>query len=216
MAKKTGNRKSRQTDEPEAGTHTDAPEPAVETADATAPRAADTAGGPEAAADEPSATPREDAPAAAGERAAAEQLLRLRADFENYKRRVLREKDELYRRATEDLMAELLPVLDHLEMALKAAEDRADDPFVQGVRLVGDQLMTALGKHGLAPIDAAGEPFDPNLHEAVSHLPSPDTDENHVMVQTRRGYRLGDRLLRAAQVVVSSGAPAAAATAETE
>ncbi len=209
MAKKTGNRKSRSKDEPEAGTHTDAPDPAVEATDATEPRAADTAGGPEAAVDASAATPREATPA-------AEQLLRLRADFENYKRRVLREKDELYRRATEDLMAELLPVLDHLEMALKAAEDRADDPFVQGVRLVGDQLMAALGKHGLAPIDAAGEPFDPNLHEAVSHLPSPDTDENHVMVQTRRGYRLGERLLRAAQVVVSSGAPAAAATAETE
>lgn len=138
---------------------------------------------------------------------ASDQLLRLRADFENYKRRVLREKDELYRRANEDLMQELLPVLDHLDMAFKAADGKQDDPVVQGFQLVADQLLAALGKHGLQPIEAEGAEFDPNLHEAVSHLPSGEVAENHIMVQTRRGYRLGDRLLRASQVVVSSGAP---------
>jgi len=212
MGKQTGNRKPKQTKQKESQAEQPADQSTgkPEQAAGAAGEAAEAVEGQGAPADgQPAAVPRE-------ERAADEQLLRLRADFENYKRRVLREKDELYRRANEDLVSELLPVLDHFEMAMQAAGDRADDPFVQGVRLVGDQLMTALGKHGLAPIDAEGEPFDPNLHEAVSHLPSPDTAENHVMVQTRRGYRLGDRLLRAAQVVVSSGAPAEAAAAETE
>ncbi len=137
-----------------------------------------------------------------------ERLLRLQADFDNYRKRVLREKDELYRRANEDIMEELLPVLDHLEMALgSVGEAHKNDPVVEGFRLVGEQLRCALGKFGLAAIDTDGEEFDPNLHEAIVHMPSEDVPENGLISAIRRGYKLGDRLLRASQVVVSSGAP---------
>ncbi|NQU38604.1 MAG: nucleotide exchange factor GrpE [Lentisphaerae bacterium] len=142
------------------------------------------------------------------------RLLRLQADFDNFKKRTIRERNETYRRANEDLMEEMLPVMDHLELALEAAaQHNADHAMVEGFRLVSDQLCSVLGKFGLTPIDATAAEFDPNLHEAISHLPSPDVAENHVMVMTRRGYKLGDMLLRAAQVVVSSGDPSAVAEA---
>ena len=132
--------------------------------------------------------------------------LRLQADFDNFRKRTLREKSEIYKRANEELMEELLPVLDHLELALSHVNtDGKSDAFIEGVRLVGEQLLVALAKFGLAAVDASGNEFDPNLHEAVSHLPSDAVAENHVMEQTRRGYLLGGKLLRPAQVVVSSG-----------
>jgi molecular chaperone GrpE len=138
------------------------------------------------------------------------RLLRLQADFDNFKKRTIRERNETYRRANEDLMEELLPVMDHMELALDAAAQHdADEAMVEGFRMVSEQLRGALAKFGLTPIDAAAAEFDPNVHEAISHLPSTDVDENHVMIMTRRGYKLGDMLLRAAQVVVSSGDPAA-------
>ncbi len=140
--------------------------------------------------------------------ALSERLLRLQADFENYRRRVQREKEDMYRRANEDIMMELLPVLDHFEMALDSAPQDADHrPFVEGVRLVSSQLSQALRKYGLTPVDAEGAEFNPHEHEAVSHLPSAEVAENVVMAQTRRGYKLGERVLRAAQVVVSCGTP---------
>jgi molecular chaperone GrpE len=138
-----------------------------------------------------------------------DRYLRLQADFDNYRKRVLREKDELYRRANEDIMEELLPVLDHLDLALSAAGDKSDDPVVEGFRLVGDQLVNALGKFGLKVIDAAGEEFDPNLHEAIMHMPTAEVEEDHIVSDARKGYKLGERLLRASQVVVSSGSPEA-------
>lgn len=137
-----------------------------------------------------------------------DRFLRLQADFENFRKRTLREKEDLYHRANTDLMEEILPVLDHQDLAFSSLTDEVKaDPVVQGFKLVSDQLVTALGKFGLTPIDAEGQDFDPNVHEAISHLPSADVEENHVIVQTRRGYMLANRLLRAAQVVVSSGAP---------
>ena len=137
-----------------------------------------------------------------------DRLLRLQADFENFRKRMLREKNDLYRLANQDLMQELMPVLDHLELALAATGEgpSADAAFLHGVRLVWEQLLSALGKFGLSPIDAEGVEFDPNLHEAISHLPSHAVPENGVISQLRRGYRLGERLLRPAQVVVSRGA----------
>ncbi len=145
-------------------------------------------------------------------KALQDRLLRLQADFENFRKRTLREKTELYKNANEDIMLELLPVLDHVELALDAAEKHGADPaFMEGFRLVGEQLSSALGKFGLKAIETDTLPFDPNCHEAVSHLPSAEVDEGHIMAVARRGYRLGDqRVLRAAQVVVSSGAPEAA------
>jgi molecular chaperone GrpE len=144
-----------------------------------------------------------------------EQLIRLQADFENFKKRTIRERNETYRRANEDIMEELLPVMDHMELALDAASQHdADEAIVEGFRLVSGQLRAALAKFGLTPIDATDAEFDPNLHEAISHLPSPDVAENQVIAMTRCGYKLGDRLLRAAQVVVSSGDPSAAVEIE--
>lgn len=133
-------------------------------------------------------------------------LLRLQADFDNFRKRTVRERAELYRCANEDLMQELLPVVDHLCLALTAAEEAGgDDPFVSGVKLVSDQLLTALGKFGMAPIETDNRQFDPNSHEAISYIPSPGHAEGAIIAETRKGYMLGGRVLRASQVVVASG-----------
>ncbi len=136
----------------------------------------------------------------------ADQLLRLRADFDNFRKRTLRERTELYQRANEDLMEDIMPVLDHLDLALKAADDHgADESFVHGVKMVAEQLQSVLGSFGLKPIDADGADFDHNVHEAISRMQSEDVPEDKVIAQVRRGYFLGNKLLRAAQVVVSGG-----------
>ena len=136
--------------------------------------------------------------------------LRLMADFENHRRRVARDREDLVKRANEDLMESLLPTLDAIDLALKQKPE-GDDPFAKGIVMVFDLLRKALGDSGLEPIDAKGADFDPQIHEAIVYAPSPDVAEGKVMEQTRRGYKLNGRLLRAAQVVVSSGAPAAPA-----
>lgn len=141
-----------------------------------------------------------------------ERLMRLQADFENFRKRVARERIEMAQRAAEDVMKDLLPVLDHFDLALKnAAEHGAPANIVEGLELVFDELMGALAKHGLSAIRVEpGAPFDPHQHEAVAHVASPDIPAESVVQQTRCGYRLGEKLLRPAQVVVSSGsAPAA-------
>jgi len=145
-----------------------------------------------------------------------ERLLRLQADFENFRKRTLKEKNELYRRANEDLLQELLPVLDHFELAFSSIGKHASDKaFTEGVRLVSEQLLSVLGKFGLVPIEAEGQPFDPNSHEAISYMAADDVAENIVISQTRRGYMVGHRLLRPTQVVVSSG-PAAKQTSRAD
>ncbi len=150
-----------------------------------------------------------DAPAPAEpETVPLERLLRLQADFDNYRRRMARDHKALTERATEDLMLELLPVLDNFDIALQHAEEEPVDPaVVKGFRLVAEHLETALKKFGLQPVPADDMPFDPHRHEAVAHVPDPDHAEGMIVAQTRRGYELGDKLLRAAQVVVSSGPP---------
>lgn len=135
-----------------------------------------------------------------------DQFVRLQADFANFRNRTQRERIELYQRANEDLFLELLPVLDHYEMGLKTAEDHhADKAVVDGFRLVFDQFQNVLGKFNVEPIDAVGEAFDPHKHEALTHMPSEEFPAEVCSNQIRRGYMFGDRLLRAAQVVVSSG-----------
>lgn len=145
------------------------------------------------------------------ERAAlADQLLRLQADFENFRKRTARERSEVSRRATEDLVDELLPVLDHFDLGLKNAREHDAKPSVlEGFELVHGQLAQTLGRIGLEVVDAVGDRFDPNLHEAISQMPSADVPADHVSEQLRCGYTLGGRLLRPAQVVVSSGTPEA-------
>jgi molecular chaperone GrpE len=138
------------------------------------------------------------------------QLLRLRADFDNFRKRTLRERSDLSRRANEHIVEELLPILDHFEMGLSTAHQHEAEPSViKGFKLVYDQFEATLKKFGVTAIEAESQPFDPHLHEAATYIPSEEHAENMVIAQTRRGYKLGDHLLRPAQVVVSSGAPAA-------
>ena len=135
-----------------------------------------------------------------------DRLLRLQADFENYRKRMDREKKDWIACASEKLVLELLPVLDHFELGLAdSVKNGAAAAFTEGFQLVCNQFRAALEKAGVQTIDAEGKPFDPALHEAITHMPSATVPEGHVVAQTRRGYKLGDKLLRAAQVVVSSG-----------
>jgi molecular chaperone GrpE len=135
-----------------------------------------------------------------------DQFIRLQADFTNFRNRTQRERTELYQRANEDLFLELLPVFDHYEMGLKTAEEHNADPAVlDGFRMVYDQLQHVLKKFNLAPIDAVGEEFDPHKHEALTHMPSDEYPSEICSQQIRKGYMFGDKLLRPAQVVVSSG-----------
>lgn len=169
--------------------------PAVDPA-VPAPEAPPAAPAPEPAA-EPQPSPEE---------VLKDRLLRLQADFDNYRKRMDREKKDWIAFASEKLVLELLPVLDHFELGLTdSAKNGVPAAFIEGFQLVYNQLRAALEKSGVQAIDAEGAAFDPHLHEAITHLPSDDVPEGHVVVQTRRGYQLGDKLLRAAQVVVSSG-----------
>jgi molecular chaperone GrpE len=135
-----------------------------------------------------------------------DQFVRLQADFANFRNRTQRERVELYQRANEDLLLEILPVLDHYEMGLQTAEQHdADQAVTDGFKLVFDQFQNVLNKFNLTPIEAVGEEFDPHKHEALTHMPSDEYAAEICSNQVRRGYMFGDKLLRAAQVVVSSG-----------
>jgi molecular chaperone GrpE len=136
-----------------------------------------------------------------------DRYMRAMADLENFRRRTIREKDELRQFAAVRVLEDLLPVLDNLGFGLAAAQAPNATPasIVSGFGLVADQLKNALSGHGLKDINPSGQAFDPNQHEAVSHLPSPDVPAEHVMNVVRIGYTLNGRLLRPATVVVSSG-----------
>lgn len=161
---------------------------------------------------EPTATPEQQLAAAKQEVAANyDRYARAVADLENFRKRTLREKDELRQFATAGLMEDVVPILDALGLGLVAARQQTDvKPIVDGVSLVMDQFKTTLARHGLQEIDPAGQRFDPNFHECISHQPSAEVAEEHVMQVVRLGYSLNGRLLRPASVVVSSG-PAAQA-----
>jgi molecular chaperone GrpE len=133
--------------------------------------------------------------------------MRSQADFENYKRRCAREKEEAIKYANTSLLEKLVSIVDHFELGLEAAraEGGGKSPIYSGMSLVLKQLQDFLVENGLQPIDAVGQKFDPNLHEAIAHEPSDEVPEGVVIRQTRRGYRLKDRLLRPSAVVVSSG-----------
>lgn len=140
--------------------------------------------------------------------AAQDRYLRTMADFENFRRRTTREKDELRAFAAARVVEELLPVLDNLALALTAAKAPNADlsKLVGGIDMVGTQLKNALGNHGLKEINPTGQVFDPNQHEAIAQQPSPSVAEGQVLQVVRTGYSLNGRLLRPASVVVSSGA----------
>lgn len=140
-------------------------------------------------------------------------LLHLRADFDNFRKRTLRDREEDRLRANEGLLRDLLPVLDHFELGLKAArEQKAPREMLDGLTLVCEQWRTVFKKHGVTSIPTTGQPFDPHRHEAVNRMPSDQHPADTIAAELRTGYMLGHKLLRPAQVVVSSG-PAAAASA---
>lgn len=141
-----------------------------------------------------------------------DRYARLLADFDNYRKRVARDREELAQFAAKDILKDLLPTVDNLALALEKAENK-EDPFVQGVKLAYDGFLKALADHGATPLDSVGEPFDTNFHDALAQLPSTDVAEGIVMNEVKRGWLLHGKLLRPAQVVVSSGAPAQPAEA---
>jgi molecular chaperone GrpE len=136
-----------------------------------------------------------------------DRYLRAVADLENFRRRTVREKDELRLFAASRLLEDLLPALDNLALGLAASRQPKADlkGLADGVELVQQQLKGALANHGLKEINPAGQPFDPHQHEALSHEPSADVKSEHVLSVVRTGYSLNGRLLRPASVIVSSG-----------
>ena len=133
-----------------------------------------------------------------------DRLLRTTAEFDNYRKRVERERRDVIERAAEGVLLELLPVLDDLERAL-AAEVGAEgaDAYRKGVELIQKQLIDLLARRGVTPIAALGADFDPHLHQAVASEPAAGRRDGEVIEELRRGYMLGDRLLRPAMVKVS-------------
>jgi molecular chaperone GrpE len=135
-----------------------------------------------------------------------DSLLRTTAEFDNFKKRAARERQDAIRYANEALLQKLIPVLDTFDMALGAAanaKESSASSLQTGVSMILSQLRNTLIEAGLEEIDATGKPFDPNFHEAVSQQESTDLPEGQVVQQLRRGYKLRDRLLRPATVVVS-------------
>ena len=135
-----------------------------------------------------------------------DRLLRTTADLENFKKRAARERQDAIRFANASLFEKLIPALDNFDMAMAAAnnaEGHSMESLKTGVAMIYNQLKAALADAGLEEIDATNQPFDPNLHEAVSHQDSADLPEGQVLQQLRKGYKLKERLIRPASVVVS-------------
>jgi len=144
-----------------------------------------------------------------------DRYVRSVADLDNHRRRTIREKEELRQFAASRVLEDLLPVIDNLSLGLAAAKAPNADikTLVGGISMVAEQLKTSLANHGLKEVNPVGQPFDPNLHEAISQQPSADVAEGSVVTVVRPGFTLNGRLLRPASVIVSSG-PAAAANAK--
>jgi molecular chaperone GrpE len=135
-----------------------------------------------------------------------DRLLRQTADFDNYKKRAARERQEGIKYANESLLEKLVPVMDNFDMALAAAsqpQTGSAESLKAGVGMIATQFKAALTESGLEEIDALGKPFDPNWHEAVSQQESAEVPEGQVVQQLRKGYKLRDRLLRPSMVIIS-------------
>ena len=143
-----------------------------------------------------------------------DRLLRTAADFENFKKRAAREKHDAIKFANEALIQKLIPVLDNFDMALAAAQTNPADATQSlhtGIAMIHQQLKNILTEAGLEEVNADGETFDPNLHEAVSQKETADATEGQVLQQLRKGYKLRERLLRPASVVVAKKTAGSAA-----
>lgn len=146
--------------------------------------------------------------AAAKQEAAAsyDRYTRAVADLENFRKRTLREKEELRLYAASGLMEDVIPILDNLGLGLAAAKQQTEvKPIVEGITMTMEQFKNVLSRHGLKEINPAGQKFDPNFHECIAHQPSADIAEENVTQVVRLGYSLNNRLLRPASVIVSSG-----------
>jgi molecular chaperone GrpE len=132
-----------------------------------------------------------------------DRLLRLAAEFDNYRKRIDRERREQADAAVASAIEDLLPIVDNLERALDAPAGTEPDAFRQGVELIHRQMMDLLRRRGVTAIEAIGADFDPHFHQAVVHQSSPEHREGEIIEEFRRGYKLGDRLLRAAMVKVA-------------
>lgn len=170
---------------PEAGSHTEAPSEAVANAEEVTP----------------SVTPDEAA-------ILKDRLLRLQADFDNFRKRSARERADWQVFALEQFVQDLLPVVDHYELGLETAKkEQTSAPVLEGLKLVYDQLLGVLKKNGVTQVKAEpGTPFDPHKQEAISHIPSEEHPADVIIAETRRGYLIGEKMIRPLQVVVSSGA----------
>ena len=133
-----------------------------------------------------------------------DQYARLLADFDNFKKRTARDREDTYRFAEADILKDILSTVDNLALALGNAKEKEDD-FVKGVQLVYDSFLKALKEHGAEPFESVGKDLDPERMEAIATLPSDQVEEGKVSNEVKRGWMLKEKLLRAAQVVVSSG-----------
>jgi molecular chaperone GrpE len=176
------------------------------------------------AVDDAAETPRDDGPDTSADEAADEQsaanadllaqlteeknalqdrLLRTAAEFDNYRKRVDRDRRDQADAAVASAVEDLLPIVDNLERALEAPAGEDTDSYRQGVELIHRQMLDVLRRRGVTPIESVGTDFDPQVHQAVAHEASPEHREGEVMEEFRRGYKLGDRLLRPAMVKVA-------------
>jgi molecular chaperone GrpE len=151
---------------------------------------------------EVSPEPRPGVGGSAADASSHDRLLRLAADFENYKKRAAREREEYVAGANARLLTELLPVLDDLERALAAAEQHEEAQLEEGVRLVHRALAALLERHGVTAIDTNGK-FDPHVHEALLSQPSEEAESGSVINVVQKGYKLGERVVRPARVIVA-------------
>jgi len=135
-----------------------------------------------------------------------DRFLRLAAEFDNYKKRVSREFASVIRGANQDLISQLLHILDDFERALESAKTTDDfESFHKGMEMIDSNLQNLLGRHGLEPIEAKGERFDPELHEAVIQMASEEVGEGVILEEVNRGYMLNGKVIRHSRVVVSKG-----------
>jgi len=137
---------------------------------------------------------------------AMDKMMRLAAEFDNYRKRSAREHENIRKFAAENIIKELLPIVDNFERGIESVNDLKDfDSFLNGVKLILNQMINLLEKEGVKQIKAVGEVFDPNIHEAVMHVNSDDYPENIVIQEFQNGYILNDRVIRPAMVSVSKG-----------
>jgi molecular chaperone GrpE len=135
-----------------------------------------------------------------------DKWLRSLADLENYKKRTKRDIDDAVHRAVQSMLGDFLPVGDNLDRAMSVAPSKPDEqiaPLLKGLEMVRSDFVSALGKHGIKPIESVGKPFDPSVHDALQQMDTPDFPPGVVMMEYEKGYRRGDKLLRPARVIVA-------------